>query len=202
MVASLGGGSFSSIVRVSFDSKGFEESAAIFVMMGELLLVFAMLFECFLGPSFEIPRVLGAWVVGIGVNYGVKESLLQSLFEEFYGSYVVEWKSSISGESFEVAYVGVEVFSVLQASDFSLRISGLVSIGVSLSEVCFKKVPKLFIIVLIAGVDPIIEEVKLVLLPWIYRVTSHVCESCSDVRVWVGHGFIVAIGCSKEVEGD
>ena len=42
----------------------------------------------------------------------------------------------------------------------------------------------------------------MVLLPWLYRVTSHVCESCSDARVWVGHGFIVAIGCSEEVESN
>ena len=42
----------------------------------------------------------------------------------------------------------------------------------------------------------------MILLPWIYCVTSHVCESCSDARVWVGHGFIVAIGCSEEIESD
>ena len=76
MVASLGSGSFSSIVRVSFDSKGFEESTAIFIMVGKLLLVLAMLFECLFGPSFEIPGVLGAWVIGIRVDYGIKESLL------------------------------------------------------------------------------------------------------------------------------
>ena len=86
MVASLRSGSFSSIVWVSFDSEGFEESTAIFVMVGKLFLVFAMLFECFLGPSFEIPRVLGAWIVGIGVDYGIEESLLQSFLEELYGS--------------------------------------------------------------------------------------------------------------------
>ena len=202
MVSSLGGGSFSSIVWVSFDSEGFEESAAIFIMVGELFLVFAMLFECFLGPSFEVPGVLGAWIVGIGVDYGVEESFLQSFLEEFYGPYVIEWKSSISGESFEVAYIGVEVFSVLQASDFSLRISGLVSIGIGLSEVCFEEVPKLLVVVLVASIDSVVEEVKLILLPWIYCVTSHVCESCSDARVWVGHGFIVTIGCSEEIESD
>ena len=48
---------------------------------------------------------------------------------------------------------------MLQASDFSLHISGLVSVGVGLPEVCFEEVPELFIIVLIAGVDSIIEEV-------------------------------------------
>ena len=42
----------------------------------------------------------------------------------------------------------------------------------------------------------------MILLPWFHRVTSHVCESCSDARIGVGHGFIVAIGCSKEVESD
>ena len=159
MVASLGSGSFSSVVWVSFDSEGFEESTAIFVMMGKLFFVLAMLFECFLGPPFEIPRVLSTWIVGIRVDYGIEESLLQSFLKKFYGSYVVEWESSISGKSFEVAYVGVEVFSVLQASDFSLRIFGLVSIGVGLSEVCFEEVPKLFIVVLIAGVDSVVEEV-------------------------------------------
>ena len=202
MVASLGSGSFSSIVWVPFNSEGFEESAAVFIMVGELFLVFAMLFECFLGPSFEVPRVLGAWIVGIRVDYGVEESLLQSFLEELYGSYIVEWESSISGESLEITYVGVEVVFVLQASDFSLRISGLVSIGVSLSEVCFEQVPELFVVVLVAGIDSIIEEVKLVLFPWVYRFTSHVCESCSDAGVWVGHGFIVTIGCSEEVESD
>ena len=159
MVASLGGGSFSSIVWVSFDSKGFEESTAIFIMVGKLLLVFAMLFECFLGPSFEIPRVLGVWIVGVRVNYGIEESLLQSFLEELYGSYVVEWKSSISGESFEIAYIGVEVFSVFQASDFSLRIPGFVGIGEGLSKVCFEEVSKLLIIVLVASIDSVVEEV-------------------------------------------
>ena len=42
----------------------------------------------------------------------------------------------------------------------------------------------------------------MVLLPWLNCITSHVCESCSDARVWVGHGFIVAIGCSEKIEGD
>ena len=125
----------------------------------ELLLIFAMLFECFLGPSFEIPRVLGAWVIGVRVDYGVKESLLQSFLEELYGSYVIKWKSSISCESFEIAYVGVEVFSVLQASDFSLRIPGFVGIGEGLSKVCLEEVPKLLIIVLVASVDSVVEEV-------------------------------------------
>jgi len=76
VVASLGSGSFSSIVWVPLDSEGFEEPAAIFIMVGKLLLVLAVLFECFLGPSFEIPRVLGTWIVGVGVDYGVEESLL------------------------------------------------------------------------------------------------------------------------------
>ena len=128
-------------------------------MVGKLFFVLAMLFECFLGPSFEIPRVLGAWIIGVGVDYGIEESLLQSFLEELYGSYVVKWESSISGELFEVAYVGVKVFLVLQASDFSLRISGLVGVGVGLSEVCFEEVPELFVVVLIAGIDSIIEEV-------------------------------------------
>ena len=75
MVASLGGGSFSSIVRVSFDSKGFEESAAIFVMVGELFFIFAVLLECLLSPSFKVPRILGTWIIGVGVDYGIKESL-------------------------------------------------------------------------------------------------------------------------------
>ena len=48
---------------------------------------------------------------------------------------------------------------MLQTSDFSLCISGLVSIGVGLSEVCFEEVSKLFVIVLIASIDSIIEEV-------------------------------------------
>ena len=159
MIASLGGGSFSSIVWVSFDSEGFEESAAIFVMVGKLFFVLAVLFECFFGPSFEVPRVLGTWIVGIGVDYGIEESLLQSFFEELYGSYVVEWESSISGELFEVTYIGVEVFFVLQASDFSLCISGFVGVGVGLSKVHFEEVPELLVVVLIASIDSIIEEV-------------------------------------------
>ena len=159
MVASLGGGSLSSIVWVSFDSKGFEESAAIFIMMGKLFLVLAMLFDCFFGLSFEIPRVLGCGVIGIGVDYGIEESFLQPFLKELYGSYVIEWEASISGESFKIAYVGVEVFSVFQASDFSLCVSGFVGIGEGLSEVHFKEVPELFIVVLVASVDSIIEEV-------------------------------------------
>ena len=42
----------------------------------------------------------------------------------------------------------------------------------------------------------------MVLFSWFHRVTSHVCESCSDARVWVGHGFIMAVGCSEEVKSN
>ena len=159
MVASLGSGSFSSIVWVSFDSKGFEESAAIFIMVGKLFLVLAMLFECFLGPSFKIPRVLGAWIIGIGVDYGIEESLLQSFLEEFYGPYVVEWKPSIPGKSFKIAYIGVEVFLVFQASNFSLRISGFVGVGEDLSKVRFEEILELLVVVLVASIDSVIEKV-------------------------------------------
>ena len=113
VVASLGGGSFSSIIWVSFDSKGFEESAAVFVMVGKLFLSSAMLLECFCDPSLEIPRVLGHGVVGIGIDYGIEESFLQSFLEELYGSYIIEWETSVSSELFEVTYVGVEIFLVL-----------------------------------------------------------------------------------------
>ena len=119
----------------------------------------AMLLECFCGPSFEIPRILGCGIIGIGVNYGIKESFLQSFFEEFYGSYIIEWETSIPGELFEITYIGVKVFLVFQASDFPLCILGFVGVGKGLSEVCFEEVPKLFVIVSIASVDSSIEEV-------------------------------------------
>ena len=75
-------------------------------------------------------------------------------------------------------------------------------VGEGLSEICFKEVSELFIIVLVAGGDSGVKEIQLVLLPWFHRVTSHVCESCSDMGVGVGHCFIVAIGSSEEVEGN
>ena len=75
-------------------------------------------------------------------------------------------------------------------------------IGKSLLEVHFEKVPKLLISFQDTGVDSSIEEVKLILLPWLHHITSHVCESCSDVGVGVGHGLIVSIGCFEEFEGN
>ena len=48
---------------------------------------------------------------------------------------------------------------MFQTSDLSLRISGFMSVGVGLSEIRFEEVPELFIVILIAGVDSIIEEV-------------------------------------------
>ena len=40
----------------------------------------------------------------------------------------------------------------------------------------------------------------MIFLSWLHRVTSHVCESCGDARVRVGHGFIVPVGCLEEAE--
>ena len=159
MIASLGSGSFSSIVQVSFDSEGFKESSAIFIMVGKLLLPLAMLLECFFGPSLEVPRVLGTWIISIGVDYGVEKPLLQSFLEEFYGSYIIKGEPSISGKLFEITYVGIKVFFVLQASDFSLHIPGFMGVGEGLSEIRFKEVPELFIVISIAGVDSGVKEV-------------------------------------------
>ena len=75
-------------------------------------------------------------------------------------------------------------------------------IGEGLSEVCFEEVPELLIVVLIASIDSGVEEVQLVLLSWLHGVASHVCESCSDMGVGVGHCFIVAIGSPEEVESN
>ena len=58
--SSLGGGAFSSILSTLLvDSKGSIESVAASVLMGNLLLPLAMQSNCFLGPSFKVPRVLG-----------------------------------------------------------------------------------------------------------------------------------------------
>ena len=157
VIAFLGGSSFSSIVWVSFNSVGFKESTVIFIMVGKLLFPLAILLECFCGQSLKILRILGCGVIGIRVDYGIKEPFLKSLFDELYGSYVVEWESSISGELFKVAYIGVEVFFVFQAPNFSLHILGFVGVGKGLSEVCFEKVLELFIIIAIASVDSGIE---------------------------------------------
>ena len=75
-------------------------------------------------------------------------------------------------------------------------------VGEGLSEICFKEVPELFIIVLVTSGDSGVKEVQLVLLPWFHCVTSHVCESCSDAGIGIGHCFIVTIGSPEEVEGD
>ena len=75
-------------------------------------------------------------------------------------------------------------------------------VGEGLPEVCFKEVPELFVIILVSSSDSVIEEVQLVLFPWLHDITSHVCESCSDAGVRVGHCFIVTIGSPEEVEGD
>ena len=76
VVSSLRGGLPSVIVGVSFDSKGFVESSTIIVFEGDLFLPFAMLFDCFLGPVFKVPRILGGGVVDIGVNDGIEEAFL------------------------------------------------------------------------------------------------------------------------------
>ena len=159
MIASLEGGSFSSIVQISFDSEGFEESTAIFIMEGVLFLPFAVLFDCFLSLMFKIPRVLSGRVIGIRINYDIKEAFLQAFLEEFYGANVIEWESSISGKLFKITDVSVKVVLVFQSSDFSLCIFGFVGIGEGLSEVCFEKVPKLFIVIMEASVNSGIEEV-------------------------------------------
>ena len=54
-------------------------------MEGVLFLPFAMLLNCFLGPMFKVSRVLGGGIIGIGINYGIKETFLQSFLEVFYG---------------------------------------------------------------------------------------------------------------------
>ena len=159
MIASLGGSFLSSTVWVSLDSKGFKESGAIFIMVGKLLLPLAMLLDCFCGPSFKVPRVLGCGIIGIRVDYGIKESFLQSFLEELYGSYVVEWETSIPSKSFKVAYIHVKAFLLFQASDFPLHIFGFMDIGEGLSEVCLKEVLKLFVVVLIASINSSFEEV-------------------------------------------
>ena len=56
----LGGGVFSSILSTFLvDSKGSVESVMASVLMGNLLLPFAMQSDCFLRPSLKVPRVLG-----------------------------------------------------------------------------------------------------------------------------------------------
>ena len=91
---------------------------------------------------------------------------------------------------------------MLVVVQFPHGVSGLVGIGEGLLKVRFKEVPELFVSFQDASVDSSIEEVELILLPWLHRITCHVCESCSDVGVGVRHGLIVSIGCFEEFEGD
>ena len=65
VMSSLRGGFPPIVIGVSFDSKGFVESSAIIIFKGDLLLPFAMLFDCFFGPAFKIPGVLDGGIIGI-----------------------------------------------------------------------------------------------------------------------------------------
>jgi hypothetical protein len=86
--------------------------------------------------------------------------------------------------------------------EFVLGISGFMRVGKGLSEVSFKEVPKLLIVILDAHGDSGIKKVQLVFLPWLHCVTSHISESCGDMGVEVGHGFIMTISCFEEVKGN
>jgi hypothetical protein len=97
-MSSLRGGMFLVVV---LNSKHFVESTAIVFMESILFLLFAMQFDCFSGPTVEGPRG-SEWIIGIGIYNGIKESFLQSFFEESYGADVIEWYSSISSNSFKV----------------------------------------------------------------------------------------------------
>jgi hypothetical protein len=98
MMSSLRGSAFLVVV---LDSKHFVESTMIILIEGVLFLLFAMQLNCFSGPTIKGPGG-SEWVVGIGIYDGIKESFLQSFFEEGYGANVVEWYPSISSDSFEV----------------------------------------------------------------------------------------------------
>ena len=75
--STLGGGVFPFILSTLLvDSKGSVESVVVPVLMGNLLLPFAMQSDHFLGPSFKVPRVLGQGVVFICVDDGIKERFL------------------------------------------------------------------------------------------------------------------------------
>jgi hypothetical protein len=92
MVSSLEGGA----LLVVFDSEQFVESATIVLVEGVLLFSFVMQLDCFSGLGGS------EWVIGVRVYDGIKESFLQSFFEESYGADVIEWYFSISSDSFEV----------------------------------------------------------------------------------------------------
>jgi hypothetical protein len=70
VVPSLRGSAF-----LVFDSKCFVESTAEVIMEGVLFLLFAMLFNCFLGPMVKGPRG-SKGIIGISIYDVVKESFL------------------------------------------------------------------------------------------------------------------------------
>ena len=75
--SALGGDVLSSILSTFLvDSKGSVEPVMVSVLVGNLLLLLAMQSNCFLGPSFKVPRVLGQGVVCICVDDSVKERFL------------------------------------------------------------------------------------------------------------------------------
>ena len=65
VVSSLRGGFSSIVLGISFDSKGFVQSSSIVVFEGDLFLPFTMLFDCFLGPSFKVPRILSSGIIDV-----------------------------------------------------------------------------------------------------------------------------------------
>ena len=100
------------------------------------------------------------------------------------------------------SYVGVKVVFVLVVVQLPHGISGFVGVGEGLLKICFEEIPKLLVGLQDTGIDLSIKEVELILLPWLHHITSHVCESCSDMGVGVGHGLIISIGCFEEFEGN
>ena len=102
-----------------------------------------MLFVGFLNPPIKGPGDL--WIIVICADDSIEESSFESKFELFYDSMFGERKVAEARKLFELGNVFVEAFSLLEISQFSLRILRCIGVGEGSAELCFEELPVLFI---------------------------------------------------------
>ena len=83
------------MVSVRIDSKDLVQG---FLPVGTVLLgglPFDMLVDGFFFPFFELPRIVGSWVVVGGSDDGLNKRSFQIVLQDFYGAVIIQFDVSV-----------------------------------------------------------------------------------------------------------
>jgi hypothetical protein len=142
------------------------------------------------------------WVEMGGSDDGLHKSRLETCFEDFYSSPLIQVNLCNFGKSFEFYDVVVKAVSLFETCEVLVGFLLLISIGEGLIEAVFKNLPMQFGGFWYSACNSISEFLKFILLPGVDSISFNECEGSENSAKGVGHDSMVSVELLVKLKGE